>query len=88
MAGSQGQASQFCFVWAVRLSGCRIPSDMALGGGPVPPQGKHKAPTPFVFLNGSCESRRTLGDRCWCRTQILPLEPCVPSGAVLCGLPL
>lgn len=47
------------------------------GGGPVPPQGKHKAPTPFVFLNGSCESRRTLGDRCWCRTQILPSEPCV-----------
>lgn len=71
--------------------GCKIPFDMALGRGVSSPTGKAQGmPTHFVFLNGSCESKRTLGDRCWCRTQILLWSPvsCVPSGAVLCGLPL
>lgn len=71
--------------------GCKLPSDMALGRRVSSPTGKAQGtPTHFVFLNGSCESRRTLGDRCWCSTQILPWSPvsCVPSGAVLCGLSL
>lgn len=50
MAGSQGQASQFCLCGPLGCPGCRIPSDTALGRGVSSPTGKAQSTRPLCVL--------------------------------------